>query len=107
MEVEHAKMIRDEVQASEAESLEGREDGRCQQPSVRGHGELQQAKANRIAQAHEAGGAEMKAIRSPGWWTHDVLPTDGAKIVDFRIGWQLNLLEVCIVHRNWMWPTMQ
>jgi hypothetical protein len=24
--------------------------------------------------------SEMEAIRSPGWWTQDVLPTDSAKL---------------------------
>jgi hypothetical protein len=49
-------MIGNKVQASEVEGLEAREDGRCPKPSARGHGKLQRAEVNRIAQAHEAGG---------------------------------------------------
>jgi hypothetical protein len=55
-EAKRAEMFGNEVQASEVKGLEGREDGRCPQPSKRGHGKLQRAEANHIAQAHEAGG---------------------------------------------------
>jgi hypothetical protein len=57
VEAKRAETIGNEVQASEAEGLEGREDGRCPQPNVRGHGKLQRAKANHTTQAREAGGA--------------------------------------------------
>jgi hypothetical protein len=73
-------MIGNEVQASEAEGLEGREDGRCPQPSAWGHGKLQRAEANHIAQAREAGGVVDEGHPMPGQWTHDVLPTVGAKL---------------------------
>jgi hypothetical protein len=50
---------------------------------------------------------EMEAIRSPGRWMHDVLPMDGAKTIGSEIGRQLNLLEVCIVRHDQMWPSTQ
>jgi hypothetical protein len=43
------EMIGNEVQASEAEGLEGREDGRFPQPNAQGREKLQRAKADRIA----------------------------------------------------------
>jgi hypothetical protein len=46
-------MISDEVEASEVEGLEGREDGGLPQPNAQGRGKLQRAKADHIAQAHE------------------------------------------------------
>jgi hypothetical protein len=63
MEVKRAEMIGDKVQASKAEGLKWRDDGRRPRPKVRGHGKLQRAEANRIAQAREAEMSEMKAIR--------------------------------------------
>jgi hypothetical protein len=60
-EVKHAEMIGDKVQASKAEGLEEREDGRGPQPSVWGHEKLQQAKENHITQACEA-----KGVRDEG-----------------------------------------
>jgi hypothetical protein len=55
VEVEHAKMISDKVQASKAKGLEGDEDGGFPQPSARGRWKLQRAEADRIAKAREAG----------------------------------------------------
>jgi hypothetical protein len=50
-------MIGNEVQASEAEGLEGREDGWFPQPKAWGRGKLLRAQPDRTAQACEVGGA--------------------------------------------------
>jgi hypothetical protein len=46
VEAKLAETINNEVQASEVEGLEGREDGRFPQPNARGSGKLQRAKAD-------------------------------------------------------------
>jgi hypothetical protein len=62
------------------EGLEGHEDGGCPQPNVQGHGKLQHAEVNHIAQAREARHIGDERHPIAGTMEHDVFPTDGAKL---------------------------
>jgi hypothetical protein len=94
-------MFGNEVQASEAEGLKAREDGRCPQPSTRGYGKLQQAEVNRIAQAYEAEGVGDEGHPITGTVDPQCPPHGWCQTVGYRNGRQLNQLKVCIVHRDW------
>ena len=65
VEVEYAKPVSGEVQASEAEGLGRLEDGWNPHPSGRECGKFHRAKANRITRARHGGVVEKWAIRLP------------------------------------------
>jgi hypothetical protein len=73
-------MTSNEVQASEAEGLEGREDGGSHNPTreaMENSNELKRIVSLKLVRLEVS---ETKAIRSPGHRMHNVLPTDGAKL---------------------------
>jgi hypothetical protein len=75
-------MIGDEVQASEAEGLawKGVKTGGSHSPACGALGNSNEPKRIVPLRIMRLDVPKMEAIRSPGWWTHDVLPTDGAKL---------------------------
>jgi hypothetical protein len=78
--MKHAETIGNGVQASEAEVLEGSEDGRFPHSNARGRGKLSEPKWIVPPRLSRSEVPKMEAVRSPGRWTQDVLPTDSAKL---------------------------
>jgi hypothetical protein len=73
-------MIGNKVQDSKTEGLKGMKMGGAHSPA-RGS-VVNSSVPKRIVSLRlmRLDMLEMEAIRSPGWWTHDVLPMDGAKL---------------------------
>jgi hypothetical protein len=74
---------------------------------MRGHGKLQRAEANRIAQAREAGCVEDEGHPIAGVMDARCPPHRQCQIVGSENGRQLNQLEVCIACRDRRWPSTQ
>jgi hypothetical protein len=80
VEAKRAETIGDEVQASQAEGLEGAKMGGAHSPVRGAMGNTNEPKRIVSPRPARLEVSETKAIRSPGRWMHDVLPTDSVKL---------------------------